>query len=268
MNVGYTTIMYDSESVATTGISDFAACRYDGVEIGLEKVEALGADTLGSLLDEYDIDLFCVMAGWLNTEEDRQRAVDGAALAGDLGSTFLGILPPPRGVVDDETFAEWLEDICEAAAEAGVTPVVHHHFGAHVEQPEEIRYWLDEGPDNLELLFDTAHYYPYGESVGEGIERFADDIAYVHLKDIDPPAEFEYHIQNLTEGKKDYDSIINCVWAFTDLGRGVIDFGEAVATLDDVDYDGYLTIEIENERNHPLVHAKENMDHLRSVTDR
>jgi len=267
MGTGYATIMYDSEAVVSEGIGDFAACRYDGVEIGLEKAEAIGEAKLRELLDEYDLDLYCVMAGWLNTEEDLQAAVDGAELAGSLGANFLGILPPPRSVVDDDTFADWLDRIGAAGKEAGVTPIVHHHFGAHIEQPEEIRRWLDEGPDNVELLFDTAHYYAYGD-VTEGIERFADDIAYVHLKDIDPPAEFETHVENLTAGKKDYDSIVNYIWAFTDLGKGVIDFSEVFETLDEVGYDGHRTIEIENQKDHPLVHAKENIDHLRSVTDR
>jgi inosose dehydratase len=266
MGVGYATIMYDSEAVVSRGIGDFAACRYDGIEIGLGKVNAIGREQLAELLDEYDLDLYCIMAGWLNTEDDLQAAVDAAPLAADLGANFLGILPPPRGVVDDETFADWLDAIAEAASDAGVTPIVHHHAGAHVEQPSEIRRWLDDGPDNLELLFDTAHYYAYGD-VQEGIERFADDIAYVHLKDIDPPAEFQTHVDNLTAGKKDYDSIINYIWAFTDLGQGVIDFGEVHDTLNSVGYKGHTTIEIENQREHPLVHAKENIDHLRSVTE-
>lgn len=266
MGVGYATIMYDSDAVVSDGISDFAACRYDGAEIGLGKLQAVGRETMAELLDEYGIDLYCVMAGWLNDEGDAQAAVDGAELAGSLNADFLGILPPPRGVVDDETFAAWLDRICAAADDAGVTPLVHHHCGAHVEQPEEIRRWMEEGPDNLRLLFDTAHYYAYGDIV-EGIERFADDIAYVHLKDIDPPAEFQTHVENLTAGKKDYDSIVNYIWAFTDLGRGVIDFGAVCRTLESVGYDGHLTVEIENQREHPLVHAKENIDHLRSVSD-
>jgi len=266
MGIGYATIMYDSKAVVSTGISDFAACRYGGVEIGLGKAEAIGRDTLATLLDEYELDLYCVMAGWLNTVDDLQSAVEGADFANALGADFLGILPPPRGVVTDEMFEDWLGEIGEAAMEAGVTPVIHHHGGTHVEQPEEIQRWLADGPDNLKLLFDTAHYYAYGE-ITEGIERFADDIAYVHLKDIDPPAEFQTYIDSLTAGEKDYDSIINYIWAFTDLGNGVIDFDEVYKALQRIGYDGHVTIEVENRRNHPLVHAKENIDHLRSVTD-
>ncbi|MDL5363264.1 sugar phosphate isomerase/epimerase [Halalkalicoccus sp. NIPERK01] len=262
MGVGYATLMYDPEEIVSEGLGDVAACRYDGVEIGLPKVNHIGPDRLKGLLEDYGIEIYCVMAGWLNDAGDVEEAVDGAETAAALGAEFLGILPPPRGVVNDETFGEWLEEIGAATGDAGVTPVVHHHAGAHVEGPDEIRRWLDDGPDELELLFDTAHYYAYGD-VSEGIERFVDDIAYVHLKDIDPPSDFESHVENLTAGKVDYDSIVTYFGSFTDLGDGVLDFGEIDRTLERVGYDGHTTVEIDNQHSLPLVHAKRNISHLR-----
>jgi inosose dehydratase len=266
MGIGYATLMYDPEEIVSEGIGDIAACRYDGVEIGLPKVNAIGTETLAGLLEEYDLECYCVMAGWLNTESDVEEAVEGVSTAAELGANFLGILPPPRGVVDDATFSEWLEAIGAAAGDVGVTPVLHHHAGAHVEQPEEIRRWLDDSPDNLELLFDTAHYYAYGD-IADGIERFAEDIAYVHLKDIDPPSDFRSHVENLTAGKVDYDSIVTYFGCFIDLGDGVIDFDAVDRALDRVGYDGHQTIEIENQRELPLVHAKRNIEHLRAATE-
>jgi inosose dehydratase len=267
MGIGYATLMYDPEEIVSEGLGDIAACRYDGVEIGLPKVNHIGPDRLEGLLEEYDLEIYCVMAGWLNTEEDVREAIDGTETAAALGAEFLGILPPPRGVVDDETFQRWLDEIGAAAADAGVVPVLHHHAGAHVEGPEEIRRWLDDGPDELELLFDTAHYYAYGD-VAEGIERFADDIAYVHFKDIDPPSDFDTHVANLTAGKVDYDSIVTYFGSFIDLGDGVLDFSAINQALKRVDYDGHVTIEIENQRSLPLVHAKRNISHLRHAMER
>jgi inosose dehydratase len=267
MGIGYATLMYDPDSIVSTGLGDIAACRYDGVEIGLPKIEEIGLETLRPLLDEYDLDLYCVMAGWLNTEADVRAAVGGVETAASLGADFLGILPPPRGIVDDSTFATWLDEIGTVAADVGVTPLVHHHAGAHVEQADEIRRWLNDGPDGLRLVFDTAHYHAYGDVV-EGIQRFADDIAYVHFKDIDPPSDFETHVENLSAGKVDYDSIVTYFGSFTDLGDGVLDFAEIRRALDDIGYDGHRTVEIENQHSHPLVHAKRNVDHLRAATDR
>lgn len=267
MGIGYATLMYDPEEIVSEGLGDLAACRYDGVEIGLPKVNDIGRERLRTLLDEYGLDLYCVMAGWLNDEDDVQEAVAGVSTAADLGANFLGILPPPRGVVDDATFGAWLDDIGAAASDVGVTPVVHHHAGAHIEQPDEIRRWLDDGPDELELLFDTAHYYAYGD-VADGLERFADDIAYVHFKDIDPPSDFESHVANLSAGKVDYDSIMTYFTCFTDLGEGVLDFAEIRQALDRIGYDGHRTIEVDTRKAPPLVHVKRNIDHLRTATNR
>lgn len=266
MGIGYTTIMYDPAEVVESGIGDIAACRYDGVEIGLGKLEEAGPERVSELLDEYGLELYCVMGGWLLEEEDATHIADGAELAADLGADFLGILPPPRGQVSDEQLEEWIADIDAAANDAGITTLLHHHGGAHIEQPDELREWLDRTPEGVQLLFDTAHYQPYGDVV-EGIERFADDTDYVHLKDIASPAGLDAHLENLTAGKVDFDSIINFIWAFRDLGDGVIDFETVERALEDVGYDGHQTIEIENRRELPLVHAKQNMDHLQYATE-
>lgn len=141
-----------------------------------------------------------------------------------------------------------------------MTPVVHHHGATEIEQPDEIERLLARGPDNLKLLFDTAHYYPYGE-VAEGLRRFADDIAYVHLKDVNPPTSFQDHTNALSSGSYHLDDVINYFRAFTDLGDGVIDFEGVFRTLNDIHYDGPVTIEIENRTELPLVHAKQNFDY-------
>lgn len=263
MGFGYALLMYGPEEVADA-VSDIAACRYEGIEIGLPKVQHMGPDRFRASVNEYGLDTYCVMAGWLISEEEVAEAVEGASIAADLGAEFLGILPPPRGQVSDEDVHEWLTEIGEAAAAAGVTPVLHHHGGAHIEQPDEIQKWLDKGPDNLRLLFDTAHYYPYGDIV-EGIERFADEIAYVHLKDVNPPDDFETHVENLSAGKVDYDSIVTFLHSFTDLGKGVIDFDGVYESLADIGYDGNITAEIDNQREHQLVHAKQNYDYWTNI---
>lgn len=264
MGLGYATLTYDPEEIVRNGIGDLAACGYDGVEIGLPKIEDMGYNRLEATLDEYGVELYCVMAGWLNEYTDVQDAIEGIEVTASLDVDFLGILPPPRGVVDDVTFREWLEEIGAAASDHGVTPVVHHHAGSHVEQPDEIRRWLDEGPPELELLFDTGHYYAYGD-VCEGIKRFADDIAYVHYKDINPPSDFRTHVTNLSSGKVDYDSIMTYFGAFNDLGDGVLDFAAISRTLDEVNYDGNRTVEVDTVQGPTLAHAKRNLDFLQET---
>ncbi len=268
MGVGYATIMYDAEDVEE-GLGDIAACRYDGAEIGLEKIRANGAETVDRWLDEYDLELYLAMSEWIETEDAVRRMVEDMPTVADLGAEFVGILPPQRSRHDNATVEEWLSRISDAAVDAGVQPVVHHHGATAIERPEEIRRTLD-AVDGLQLLFDTAHYYPYGDNfpdgdVTDGIERFADDIAYVHLKDVDPVKDFAANRDALSAADFHLDNVINYFRSFTDLGDGILDFEAIRETLSNAGYDGHYTIEIENRTERPLVHAKENYDYWSSI---
>lgn len=270
MCVGYSTIMYGTSELSTA-IREIAACRYDGIELNLGELRANGPKAVAREVESSDLDVYCVIGEWLESDEQVGRVAEGAELAADLEASFLGLLPPRRGHVDDDTFEEWLFQVADAADGADVTPVLHHHGATHVEGPDEIETWLRRGPDSLSLLLDTAHYYPYGNVVS-GIERFADDLAYVHFKDIDPQDEFETYVDGLSAAEFNLDNVINYFRSFTDLGNGVLDFEAVVDSLTSVDYDGPVTIEVENRTEDPLVHAKKNHDYFatlvrNSVTD-
>ncbi|ELZ27973.1 xylose isomerase [Halogeometricum pallidum JCM 14848] len=270
MGVGYTTIMYDAESLET-GVGDVAACRYDGVEIGLEKVRAVGPEAISEWLDHYGVALYCVMSEWVESQASVERVVDSAETVAELGAEFLGILPPQRHRNDDETVEQWFREISDAAVDAGLTPVLHHHGATHVERPNEIQRFLDVHED-LGLVFDTAHWYPYGEhfpdgDVTDGIRQFADDIEYVHFKDIEPTSSFAANRSALSEPGPHLDNVINYFRAFTDLGEGILDFAGVLDALSAVGYDGHHTIEIENRLKDPLVHAKRNRDYWRELAN-
>ncbi|MFC7318256.1 sugar phosphate isomerase/epimerase family protein [Halomarina halobia] len=262
--------MYDTTAIEEA-MNDVAACRYGGIEIGLEKVRANGATSIRNWLDEYGLDLYLVMSEWVTDEAAVDRITSDIEMAAETGAEGFGILPPQRHWYDDDTVAQWLGTIADATASAGMTPLVHHHGATAVEQPSEIQRYLDSS-DDLQLLFDTAHYFPYGEhypdgDVTDGIERFADDIGYVHLKDIAPASTFSENRDALTEGNFHLDNILNYFRSFTDLGEGVIDFSAVESSLRSHGYDGHYTIEVEDQTEQPLVHAKQNIDHWRTVTE-
>ncbi|WP_372480197.1 sugar phosphate isomerase/epimerase family protein [Halomicrobium sp. HM KBTZ05] len=263
MGTGYTAMMYDPTDVETA-ISDIGACRYDGIEIGLGKVRDNDTATLKRWLADADVELYCVMSEWIESDEAVERIVEDVPTIADLGAEFLGLLPPQRGRYDEATVETWLSRVSDAALDAGLRPVVHHHGATAVERPSEIRHYLD-AVEGLELLFDTAHYYPYGDHFPEGdvtdaVERFGDDIAYVHLKDVAPGQGFADNRDALTDGDFHLDNVINYFRSFTDLGDGVLEFGALADALDAAGYEGHYTIEIENQTEKRLVHAKENID--------
>jgi len=270
MGVGYTTILYDEESLET-GIGDVAACRYDGIEIGLEKIRAVGPGRVEEWLATHDLDLYCVMSSWLESRDVIEEVADATETVADLGATYLGLLPPQRHRNDDGTVEEWLRTITDAALASGVTPALHHHGGTHVERPDEIAQFLD-AVDGLELLFDTAHWYPYGEhfpagDVTDAVDRFGDDIAYVHLKDVAPGSEFADNRDALSSRQPHLDNVIDYFRSFTDLGEGLLDFDGVHRALTNAGYEGHYAIEIENRTEKPLVHAKENRDYWRALTE-
>jgi len=263
MGVGYTTILYDERALGT-GFADIGACRYDGVEVGLPKLQGVGADRVETWLDTHDLDLYCVMSPWLESDAAVRRVVAAVETVAGLGADHLGLLPPQRHRVDAATVDPWLERVCDAAVDHGLDPVLHHHGGTVAERPAEIRRFLD-AHEALGLLFDTAHWYPYGDhfpdgDVTDGVERFADDVAYVHLKDVAPPASFAEVRDALSAPEPSLDAVVDYFRAFTDLGEGVLDLPGCLAALDAAGYDGHYTVEIENERERPLVHAKQNID--------
>lgn len=270
MGIGYATIMYDGVALED-GFADVSACRYDGIEVGLGKIETAGPDAVADWLDRYDLALYCVMGHWIESAEATERLADSAETAANLGAEFLGILPPQRHRNDDATVKSRLRTVSEAALDAGITPVVHHHGATHIERGEEVRGFLD-AIDGLQLLFDTAHWYPYSANfpegdVTDGIERFADDIAYVHLKDVNPIKEFAANRDALSAPEPHLDNVINYFRSFTDLGDGTLNFAGVRGALAAAGYDGHYTIETENQVSKPLVHAKKNFDHWQSVQE-
>jgi hypothetical protein len=129
MGVGFTTIMYGEESLLD-GLADIGACRYDGVETSLGEIGTVGAEPFAEQLDAYNLDLYCTMGEWLETQGAADRIAAGAATAADLGAPYLGILPPHRGTTDDDDFERWLGEVCDAAADAGVDHFVYSSVGS------------------------------------------------------------------------------------------------------------------------------------------
>lgn len=60
MGVGYKTIVCDEESLLE-GITEIAVCQYDGIEMSLGKVRAVGPETVYEQIEEYDLDCYLLM---------------------------------------------------------------------------------------------------------------------------------------------------------------------------------------------------------------
>ncbi len=186
-----------------------------------------------------------------------------------LRTHLAGRVPPGASLGKDEwkTFAAGADRIARAVHdETGLRTVFHHHCAGYVETPDEIATLLDlTNPERLGLVFDTGHYYhgTGGEDVDlvAALNRFADRIWYIHLKDIEPNVarrsraeEWDYFIA-MRHG------------LYPELGKGCVDFPALLRWLAAHDYKGYVLVEqdVLPGMGTPRQSAQRSRDYLRSI---
>ena len=156
-------------------------------------------------------------------------------------------------LMDDlDVATDILRDLAEKAAARDVVISLETH-PPYCENAEKMLQTMDAvDHPNLRVNFDTANIFYYNEGLdsADELERVIDYVASVHLKDTDG-------------GFKSGN--------FPVLGQGVVQFERIFATLEDADFDGPLTLELEGEQVRDLdvdgrhQAVKDCMQYLRSI---
>jgi inosose dehydratase len=138
--------------------------------------------------------------------------------------------------------------------------------GAYVETPQEIATLLElTDPKRLGLVFDAGHYcYGTGQEncdVVAALNRFADRVWYIHLKDCQPQVA-----RNARAGQWDYFTALKH-GVFCELGKGCVDFPALLRWLTTRKYEGYTIVEqdILPGMGSPKESARRNREYLRSI---
>lgn len=190
-----------------------------------------GSRALAHRLDELDLQLVAVYTGASLIYQDTlpaelwriERALGAAA---DLGAPHLVVGGGARrhdrepGDSDYDRLATALDHVAVQAERHGVTAHFHPHLTTIAETPEEIERVFSR--TGIGFCPDTAHLAAAGGDPAELIRRYADRISYVHLKDarLDP-------------------------LAFVPVGEGDLDVDGIFRALDDIGFDGWLTLELD-----------------------
>jgi inosose dehydratase len=157
-----------------------------------------------------------------------------------------GRIAPGQGLTGAQwgVFAQGANRVAAAVKrEAGLRTVFHHHCAGYVETPDEIAELLDRtDPGLLGLVFDTGHLvYGSGASdgriVNESLERFADRIWYLHLKDCEPTVA----AMARAEGADYFQAVRRGV--FCELGKGCVDFRAVLDWFRRRAYRGWALVE-------------------------
>lgn len=166
------------------------------------------------------------------------------------------IIGPPTPAVEDErksiaNMARLMNAIGKVALdEYHIKVAVHPHVSGLIENPRQIDQLMDEtDPRYFNLAPDTAQLWMGGGDPVQLIEKYKRRVVYLHYKDIRA-----YH-----RGLPNYlDNVI-------ELGRGVIDFRAIHQILRAVNYQGWITIDLDNARISPLESGKVNRAYIDQV---
>jgi inosose dehydratase len=162
-----------------------------------------------------------------------------------------------------QAMVDGLNYLGRMAAEQGMRVCYHHHIGTGVMTRADVDRLMEEtDPEVVFLLLDTGHLYWVGDDPLDMTKAYADRIKHVHLKDIRRDVMERSARDTLSFG----ESILEGV--FTVPGDGAIDFKPILQVLADRGYEGWLTVEAEQDHRkaHPLSYAMKARAHLRELT--
>lgn len=147
--------------------------------------------------------------------------------------------------------------VAEAAVAEGCTPLYHNHY---VVSHETSRVLLDEDMELLDwstwqLCMDTGHLVLALHDPVAFAEKWADQIAWVHCKDV----------KTSTFGEPEkHRPMSDIVPRFTSLGTGVVAFEGVVAALEGVGYDSWLVVE-QDVSPDPYATSKASCQHMKRL---
>ena len=174
----------------------------------------------------------------------------GAKVVGisEQGHSIQGTDKPifeAKYVMNDEewdTLCTGINKLGKIAKDMGIKLCFHHHMGTVVQTEEEIdRLMANTDPELFGLLFDCGHLAYCGEDYMSVLNKYADRIRHVHLKDIRP--------EKVEQVKREHLSFLQGVrlGTFTVPGDGVIDFKPIFDVLEKTGYEGYVLVEAEQD---------------------
>jgi len=151
-----------------------------------------------------------------------------------------------KPVMNDEqwkVFCQGLNRLGKISKEEyGIDLTFHHHMGTVVENDAEVERMMENtNPELVSLLYDTGHFAYCGEDPLAMVKKYKNRIKHVHLKDIRPTVVQQVRDESLSflEGVRR--------GAFTVPGDGCIDFDPIFAVLAEINYEGYMVVEAEQD---------------------
>jgi len=266
---------------------DYCAKKREMLERYGQNVYAISAHLVGqAILDKIDIRHKSILPAYVwgdgepkgvnqrAIEEMKQTAraaqrMDVPVVNGFTGSSIWHLLysypPIPPGMIEEgyKLLAERWNPILDVFGECGVKFALEVH-------PTEIAFDLVTAERTLDALdgreefgfnFDPSHLLWQGVDPVEFIRRFGDRIFHCHMKDAVVTLDGRTGIlsSHLDFGQPRRG------WDFRSLGRGGVNFEEIIRALNEVGYDGPLSVEWEDSGMDRDQGAREALEFIRRI---
>lgn len=174
------------------------------------------------------------------------------SIQGQLDTPILG---DKKHVMNNEEWARFcdgLNRLGKVAKEKGFKLCFHHHMGTVVQTAEETDYMMAHtDPEYVFLCYDTGHFTFAGEDPLLMLNKYAERVGHVHLKDMRRDV--------VDRVKPEGWSFLQAVraGAFTVPGDGCVNYDPIIKKLAEVGYEGWLLVEAEQDpaKANPLEYA-------------
>jgi inosose dehydratase len=169
--------------------------------------------------------------------------------------------------LDDAAWAGMMNNIraiSELARDKyGVRATIHPHAGGYIEFEDEIARLAADIPQAVAgFCLDTGHTWYAGMDPVETLRKYADRLDYIHFKDIDK----EVFDRVMGEHIRFFEACGQGVMC--PIGNGCIDYPAIRTLLDELGYEGFITVEQERDPRNAggsLADVKLSRDYLKSA---
>lgn len=242
MHIGYAAITWGGND--RQAIEDIAAVGYSGIQLRANSVQefANGA-ALRDELDKHHLKIVALSSGDLgidpaSEQEQMDKHVANAKFLREAAGLYLQIIdmkPKGRAVVpaDYKRLGQLLTELGKRVADLGVQLGYHNHMGAMGQTPEGVDQIMEAmDPRYAKLELDIAHYFQGGGDPAKAVEKYADRLLFLHLKDVEK-------IVDAPAGKPPY--------RFTELGHGLVNVPAVLDALRKINFRGWGIVELDGE---------------------
>jgi len=178
--------------------------------------------------------------------EHTRRCID---IAQELGNTTISTEPggPLVDMEEDEAlllFKEGLMEVYDRALEKGIRILIEPEPDLLIENSTQAKaFFKDLDPQVFGLNFDIGHFFCVGEDPAVCIREMK---AIIH----------HFHIEDIASTRKHHHLLP---------GMGAIDFASVFDAIDDIGYDGFVTVELYPYENQPIEAAERALSYLQAL---